>query len=63
MKKKLTMILLAAAIAVSAGACGKENQKDSHTQTDEGSADNKTEQSEGADPSSYDTDQYVTLGD
>lgn len=63
MKKKLTMILLAAAIAVSAGACGKENQKDSHTQTDGGSADNKTEQSEGADPSSYDTDQYVTLGD
>lgn len=63
MKKKLTMILLAAAIAVAAGACGKENQKDGNTQTDDKNADTGTEQSEGTDQALDDANQYVTLGD
>ncbi len=75
MKKKIMMILLAAVMTVSAGACGKDQKEkpesgsSADTQTDDKSgkdADTKTDGGEGAakaDQVSYETDQCVTLGD
>lgn len=71
MKKKIMMILLAAVMTVSAGACGKEKQESGNadTQTDENDgkdADADADGGEGtakADKVSYEADQCVTLGD
>ena len=71
MKKKVIMILLAAVLSVSAGACGKENQKDSQsdTQADDNQTDTKDEKQDAkeetskADQVSYDIKKSVTLGD
>lgn len=68
MKKKIIMILLAAVMTVSAGACGDGKQKDSNTdtQTDDQGADAPEDgNSEGskADQISYDVKKCVTLGD
>lgn len=72
MKKKMMMILLAAVITVSAGACGNENSKDSQTDTqteDKDAEDQDTDEkgSEGgaskADKVSYDIKECVKLGD
>ena len=65
------MILLAAVMTVSAGACGKEKQENgkADTQTDDkggDDADTKADSGEGAakaDKVSYEADQCVTLGD
>lgn len=68
MKKKIIMILLAAVMTVSAGACGEEKQKDSNTDTqteDQGAdapEDGASEVSK-ADQISYDVKKCVTLGD
>lgn len=71
MKKKMMMVLLAAVLSVSAGACGKENQdeKQNENQTDS-QTDDKGTDADGdnagvskADQISYDIDKCVTLGD
>ena len=61
------MVLLAAVLSVSAGACGKENQKnsqadDNQTDTQDEKQDAKEETSK-ADQVSYDIKKSVTLGD
>lgn len=66
MKKKIFIILLAAVMTVSAGACGKEKQEDGaqQTQTDDKNTDGKKEdnvQAE-ADSVSYDVSKCVKLG-
>jgi len=68
MKKKIIMILLAAVMTVSAGACGDEKLKDGNTdtQTDDKGADTKEDSGSGtskADQISYDVQKCVTLGD
>ncbi len=66
MKKKIFIILLAAVMTVSAGACGKEKQEDGaqQTQTDDKNTNGKKEdnvQAE-ADSVSYDVSKCVKLG-
>ena len=74
MKKKIMMILLAAVMTVSAGACGKEKQEkpesgSTDTQTDDKGGKDADAESDGgegaakADQVSYEADQCVTLGD
>ncbi len=71
MKKKMMMVLLAAVLSVSAGACAKEKQdeKQNEDQTDS-QTDDKGSDADGenagvskADQISYDIDKCVTLGD
>lgn len=59
MKKKILMVLLAAAMAMSAGACGKEAQKDS---SGGAQADGKQSAAE-ADKVDYQAEECVKLGD
>lgn len=59
MKKKILMVLLAAAMAMSAGACGKEAQKDS---SGGAQADGKQSTAE-ADKVDYQAEECVKLGD
>lgn len=67
MKKKMMMVLLAAVLSVSAGACGKEKQNDNQagTQTDDKQTealDNEENATAKADQVSYDVKKCVTLG-
>ena len=67
MKKKMMMVLLAAVLSVSAGACGKEKQNDNQagTQTDDKrteALDNEEDATAKADQVSYDVKKCVTLG-
>lgn len=61
MKKKIMMVLLAAVMTVSVGACGNEKQKDSNTDTQ--ADDQGAQEEEDANTVSYDIEKCVTLGD